>query len=386
MTSLTPPRNYDPWIEIDLDAVAQNLGAVKEKLNPSSGVIAVVKDNAYGCGAVSVARTLQNEGCAFLAVARMSEARELRNGSISSPVLVLGECRDEDIAWAARSDVSVALNSLDSLRRIAALECPVKFHIKIETGMGRLGIAPGELPEVFRILSGNRLCAVEGVFTHLACADLPDTDSVARQLALFDAAVAKIRAVGFNPAHIHVSNSAAIARFPVPYGYLVRPGIVLYGCNPDPAQDFAIHLAQVASLKAQVVKVTKVPAGTTISYCGTYTTASATTIVTIPVGYAHGYPRMLSNTGTVLIRNRRFRVAGRVTMDYIMADVGPDSDIIAGDEAVVIGRQGSEVITVDEIARKAQTIGYEILCGLSTRIDRYFLQGSRIVEEWHPCQ
>jgi alanine racemase len=190
----------------------------------------------------------------------------------------------------------------------------------------------------------------------------------------------EFKTAGLSPHIIHCSNSAAIARFPLEQTTHVRPGIALYGCNPDPGQDFTYDLRPVASLKARVVKIKRVPSGTPVSYGGQYVTSRETHIATIPIGYAHGLPRMLgSRGGCVLIGGKRYGIAGRVTMDYVMVDAGAEPEFGVGDEAVAMGCQGSECIGADEIARRCGTIGYEILCGLNRRIDRYYTRCGRVV-------
>jgi alanine racemase len=242
-----------------------------------------------------------------------------------------------------------------------------------------MGVAAEQIDEVGRILAASPGLKLEGIFTHFASADVPHTDSVDTQLEGFTTAVARLNARGLAPACIHSPNSAALLRFPVPDGHLVRPGIALYGCEPDPHQRFDESLLPVASLKAPVVRVRRIPAGTPVSYGGHFVAPRDTCIATVAAGYAHGVPRMLSNRGEVLIRGNRYRIAGNVTMDFVMVDCGDEAAIEAGDEAVVMGTQGKEAITADAIARQCGTIGYEILCGLSSRVERHYVSGGSVV-------
>ncbi len=368
-----------PYIEISLDNLIYNLNRIRGKLQPDQSIIAVVKDNAYGCGATVIAQTLEQEGVTFFVVANMTEAQELRRHSVRSPILVLGECSKEDIQWASSHEVRITVNNITTLTDIAKLNTPVKFHINIDTGMGRMGISLSEVETAAEIINNNNHLQLEGIFTHFACADEPGTDSVVSQQKEFQDALTAIKRQGVSPHYIHSSNSAAIIRFPVPQDYLVRPGILLYGCKPDPAQEFPIDLRPIVSLKASIVKIKKISAGTAISYGWTFAPQEDTCIATVPIGYAHGYPRLLSNKGEVLIRGKRFPVAGRVTMDYIMVNLGPETDIQIGDEVVAIGTQGNETISPDDIALHADTIGYEILCGLSNLIDRYYYRDGKII-------
>ncbi len=373
------PPEYTPSIEISLDNLVYNLHQLQSRLHSPEAIIAVVKDNAYGCGAPVIAETLENEGISFFAVASMHEARELRSHGIDSPILVLGEATVDEITWASSHDVRIVINDYDALTRIAQYMIPATLHINIDTGMQRLGIAPAETESAIAVIARNRHLTLEGLFTHFACADEPGTDSVTAQLSRFDAVQAVVKKHGIPVKYIHSSNSAAATRFPVPPGHLVRPGIVLLGCKPDPGQEFDIDLRPIVSLKAPIIKIKKVARSTAVSYGWTYAPDEDTSIATVPIGYAHGYPRALSNKGEVLIRGKRFPVAGRVTMDYILVNLGAETDIQTGEEVVAIGSQKDACITPDDLALQTGTIGYEILCGLSNRIDRYYYRQGKII-------
>jgi alanine racemase len=378
MTPPTPLRYQGPYLEIDLDHLVWNLGQLQCRLPDHCAILAVVKDCAYGCGAVPVAQTLERAGVGFFAVARAGEARSLRDNGISSPILVLGECNDAELLWASMNDIHCALNDLGSLHRWQKAGCTVNIHCNIDTGMGRLGLQAAEVSQVAGILCNDPMLKLTGVFTHFASADTPGTTTVTTQKARFDDAVGVLRQSGLAPRYIHTSNSAAVLRFPATGCNLVRPGIALYGCRPDPRQEFDCNLKPVVRLVARVVKVKQVAAGTPISYGGTYAPSQDTTIATIDIGYAHGLPRSLSSCGNVLIRGKRYRIAGRVTMDYIMVDCGIGPEIEIGDEVVVLGQQGADCITVDEAAVASGTIGYEILTRLSTGIDRCYYRNGKV--------
>jgi alanine racemase len=374
---------FAPRIEISLDALVHNLTMIRRRIPLSAGIIAVVKNCAYGCGAVPVCRTLETEGVGFFAVITAGEARDLRAAGIRGRILVLGECTIAEFHWLAENGVHCALNDLASLERFVAAGRGLNVHVNVDTGMGRMGLRGDEVDAAACFFSANPNMTLAGIYTHFAAADVPGTLTVDAQRTKLAAAIEVFRARGLNPHYIHSSNSAALQRFDLPAGHLVRTGITLYGCRPDPAQDFGLEVRPVARLVAHVVKVKRVPAGTPVSYGGTYVTPAVTTILTIGLGYAHGLPRMLSNRGEVLIRGRRYRIAGRVTMDYIMVDAGPESDIAVGDEVVAMGSQGNDVISADEIARHCGTIAYEILCHLTPRIDRYFIRHAAI-ESFQP--
>ncbi len=368
-----------PFITISLDNVVHNLGEIMKIVPPSVGIMAVVKDNAYGCGSVMVGKTLQQHGVSFLAVASAREARALRNNAISLPVLIFGPATAEDLVWGSSNNIVFSLNDLDDIDEWKRSGIPVRFHIAVDTAMCRLGITPPQAQQAAGALKTAPDLKCEGIYTHFARADEPDTTTVSEQTALFRSVLGVLAGNGIIPRHVHYANSAAMLRFPLdPACTLVRPGIALYGCKPDPAQNFGISLKPVISLKSNVVKIKRVPAGTPVSYGGRYVTKSDTNIATISLGYGTGLPRCLGNTGVVLIRGRRYPIAGTVTMDYIMVDAGADTDIIPGDEAVAIGCQDNDCITVDEVAAQAGTIGYEILCGMNARLDRYYYLGGKV--------
>ncbi|MFP4243130.1 MAG: alanine racemase [Chitinispirillaceae bacterium] len=371
---------YSPHIEISLDNLLHNLGEIRTLLPSDMGIIAVVKDCSYGCGSGVIARTLEKRGWVnFFAVARAEEAFVLRKAGVSRPVLVLGRATEEQLRAGLERNIVFTLNNPSDLYRWKAYPFNVRFHVNIDTGMNRMGLLPSELDEMLGLLEESPSLHLEGVFTHMACADEPGTDTVDRQLKTFWGSVEKLSEAGVSPDHIHYGNSATSMRFPLKGCTLARPGIALYGCRPDPAQEFKLRLRPVASLISRVVKMKKVPAGTSVSYGGNYVTPCETWIATVAMGYAHGLPRFLSSKGEVLIGYRRYRIAGNVTMDYIMVDAGPNPDISVGDEAVAMGSQGEDSITPDQIALLGNTIGYEILCNLGTSIDRVYLLEDRVV-------
>jgi alanine racemase len=373
---------FIPRIDFHLDAVAHNLASVLSHYPHGMGVMAVVKDDAYGCGAEVIAPFLEQHGVTFFAVATAAQAYELRRSGCNAPLLVLGECALEEIEWAATNNVRISVNDLHTLDKLKGLKTPLQVHCNIDTGMGRLGLLPEEIDPAIETLTEMPHIHCEGIYTHFPCADMPDSDGMDLQRQLFYSLLKRFHEAGFSPDWIHTSNSAAIMRSPEQTTEnMVRPGIALYGCRPDPAVDFGYELHTVLTMHAPVVKVKTLPPDSAISYGSTYRTSQQTDIATIPIGYAHGLPRCLGNTGSVLIRGRRYTIAGRVTMDYIMVDCGPQTDIRPGDQTVVIGSQGEAHIGVDDIARQAGTIGYEILCGLGKEVTRsYYLRDECIYQ------
>jgi alanine racemase len=377
---------FIPHVEIALDNVVHNLNQIKSRLPASMSIIAIVKDNAYGCGSIMISRALEAHGVEYFAVARSDEARALRNAGICAPILILGRVTAAEASWGSASKCIFSLTDLDDCAIFAAAGRSIRCHVNIDTGMSRLGILPEELSVLFSRLCETPGITVDGVYTHLAKADNPDTGHITRQLTVFRKAIAAFREHGHNPPAVHYGNSAAIMRYPLEECSMVRPGITLYGCKPDPAQDFPLLLKNVLSLKSYVVKIKRVVAGTAISYGGRYITSSDTHIATVAIGYAHGLPRLCTNNGCVLIRGRRYPIAGTVTMDYVMVDAGAHPDMAVGDEAVAIGSQGTESITADDVARSSGTIAYEILCNISTSIERRYFRNNECVhaDAGHP--
>lgn len=375
-----------PYIEISLDNLLHNCAELRSSLPEGTGVLAVVKDNAYGCGSRVIANALEKKAnITFFAVNRPSEAFFLRKNGIRSPVLVLGNAIKNELKKGWPEGIVFTLNSVEDLSAWKSAGVPVRFHCNIDTRMHRMGIMPPEVAAgvLAGELSRNANLHFEGAFTHFANADVPGTPTMHEQLRIFSEALAVLKKQGHVPQHIHYANSAAVMRLDsLPVCTLIRPGITLYGCKPDPKQDFPLKLLPVAAFKSRVVKIKNVPAGTPVSYGGRYVTDRETCIATIALGYGNGLPRSLGNRGSVLVRGRRFTIAGTVTMDYIMIDAGPDPALKVGDEVVAMGCQGNECITPDDIAVCADTIAYEILCGMSASIDRiYMLEGRMVARE-----
>ncbi len=376
--ALRPP--YSPYVEISIDNVLHNLTQIRRTLPRDVGIIAVVKDSSYGCGSAQITKALEHGGdVAFFAVARPAEAITLRTFGITLPILVLGMATEEELRYGADNGIAFALNDLSDVDRWKSYGVSVDFHLNIDTGMSRMGLLPNEIDTLIDKLNTTRDIRIGGVFTHMASADEPNTQTVTRQLERFRNGIDNLRGGGHPPAHIHYGNTATFLRFPLSYCTLARPGIALYGCKPDPTQNFDINLKPVASLISHVVKMKKLPAGTPVSYGGNYVTETDTWIATIPLGYAHGLPRYLNGKGFVLIGGKRYRIAGNVTMDYIMVDAGAKPSVSVGDKVVALGTQGGESITPDDVALIGNTIGYEVLCNLGTTIDRFYIRDGKVV-------
>jgi alanine racemase len=374
------PECYTPTAAISLDNMLHNVRQLRSRLPGAAKIIAVVKDNCYGCGMFMISKTLQDRAdIDFFAVASTAEAMALRTCGIRGDILVFGKANEADLRYGAVHGLLFSCTGPDDLVRWARYDVPVNFHAEIDTGMRRLGLLPAAVPTLIDAVTGCPRLRLSGVFTHMASADDPGTVTVDTQLADFQSAIAALRERNIDPGCIHVANSATILRFPNCSFTHVRPGIAIYGCKPDPVQDFGADLRPVVSLYGSVVSLREVPPATMVSYGGHYRTTRKTTIATIGIGYAHGVPRYLSNCGQVLIGGKRFTIAGNVTMDYIMADVGPDHTVTIGDEAVIIGKQGNETITPDDIAIVGKTIGYEVLCNIGQNVRHtYLLNGSTV--------
>ena len=374
------------WAEIDLNALAANMRALAMRIGSVAEIMPAVKANAYGHGAVRVAETLLANGASMLAVARLSEAAELRDAGITAPILMLGNCLSEHVKLTADMNVWASVNSFEEARVLASEAqdrgVTLRCHIKIDTGMGRLGIIADGLPAV-----GNRaaieqvrdICelkglAVDGIFTHLAAADSADKSSAKAQVARFANLVQQTDEAKLNIKWRHAANSAACIDMPDACFNLVRPGIAVYGLAPSHDIDIAaLGLAPVMSLKTKIIGIKHVEAGYSVSYGGTFTTKRPSIIAAVAIGYGDGYSRSFSNRGFMLAGGRRVPVAGRVCMDLTMLDVTDAPHVAVGDEVVVFGKQADEIISADELADMIGTINYEITTGVAARVRRVCL-------------
>ncbi len=366
-------QRFRPTVAVvDLDAIRHNV----RTLTPAgSEVMAVVKANGYGHGDVETARAAVEGGATWLGVALVEEGLRLREGGIDHPVLVLTEFPpgSEKEALSAGLTPSVYTDAgLTALAEAARTTgSSVGAHVKLDTGLHRVGLDPQRVVPFVRRLTDEGL-AFEALWTHFAKADQPFDPYLARQVERFDAATQVLAAEGFRPRLRHVANSAAIMAGTAKGYELVRLGVALYGLLPGPEVAGGAGLKPALTWRSAVSMVKRVEAGEGVSYGLRYTLERASTIATIPVGYADGYPRRLSNAGQVLIRGRRYPVAGTVCMDQILADCA-DDPVEAGDEVVLLGGQGTDAITADEIAGRLGTINYEVVCGIGSRVPREYV-------------
>lgn len=369
---------YRPaWVEIDLAAVRFNLRTIKAKVG-STKIMAVVKADAYGHGAVEVSRVALEEGAYALAVSNMEEALELRNAQFACPILILGWSPESCYKAAVENEITLAIFDLAEAQKLAqtaqALGKKAKVHLKVDTGMSRIGIMPDEegLKTAAAII-GLKDLAVEGIFSHFAKADERDKTFAYQQLERFNKFTALIEEnTGQKFILKHIANSAAIMEMPEAYLDMVRAGIILYGNYPSKEVERAdFPLKEAMSVKALVARVQKLPQGTTIGYGGTYRLSKDTSVATIPVGYADGYNRRLSNRGLVEYQGRLLKVIGNVCMDQFMVEIADDLKINVGDTVTVMCGKCPE-ISAESIADTLGSISYEIDCLFKLRLRRIF--------------
>ncbi len=361
--------------EIDLDSLDYNYSQIRRRLPKGVKMLAVVKADAYGHGAGPISKRLEKLGVEFLGVATAEEGVELRKWGVKSPILILGGIYGKEVELIFRYRLTPVVFREDSLKLLSkeALrrKKKVAIHLKIDTGMGRLGVPMDRWSLFLSELIHLPKIEVEGILSHFSMTD-EDEAYTQQQWNDFEKAVNLAREMGVSFKYLHMANSATITLFPNYLGNLVRPGIMLYGSYPSPGFQRFIQLKPVMTLKTNIHFLKWVPPGTKISYGGTFVTRRPSLIATLPIGYADGYSRRLSNRGEVLIRGKRAPVVGKVCMDFIMVDVTDIPHVSLEDEVVLIGAQGKERITVEEIADKVNSISYEIFCLIGKRVPRLY--------------
>ena len=371
------------WAEINLDNIAHNIGLFRKQIGPVTGVMAVVKADGYGHGARKIAETALQAGVSSLAVAFVDEAVDLRQAGIKAPIQILGYTDPSLFAKLVQYNLTPTIFGLDTAEQFSSQarqhNVVLPVHIKVDTGMGRVGLLPEEALEVITRVALLDGLKIEGLFTHLAAAEESDKSYTAEQLLLFNRIVDGCLERGISFPQIHVANSAAALNHPSSRFNIIRLGLSMYGCYPVPEmREIEPKLKPALTFKSRVILVKKVPAGKAISYGCTYHTSRESLIATIPVGYADGYSRLLSNKGQVLIRGCRVPVVGTICMDQLMVDVTDVPGVRLGDEVVLYGRQGYEEIKVEEAAELIGTINYELLCAVSKRVPRYYFRDNKL--------
>ena len=375
---MSEPASQRPTrVVVDLGALSHNLAAIRERVRVP--VMGIVKANAYGHGLVPVAKHLEARGVDQLGVAFLEEGIALRRAGIRVPILVLGGIFGPQVAEFIRHDLDITVSSLDKLRQVeAAAEASGRkagVHLKIDTGMERIGVHSYSCGSFIEAAAASRWCELKGVYSHLACADDPASAMTALQIERFAEACAHFERIGAPMPLRHLANSGGVLHFPGTWLDMVRPGIVLYGVLPDPASQPTIDVRPALTLVSRVVYFKVVRSGNTVGYGASWRAPHDTRVATIPIGYGDGFPRALSSRGQVLIQGQRRPLIGRVCMDQFMVDLGPDGSAWNEDDVVLIGRQGDATLSAEDMAQLAGTISYEILTGLNERIPREYVGG-----------
>lgn len=359
------------WAEIDLNAFDRNVSVLASRLPAGTKLIAMLKANAYGHGAVELARRCKPEQVAMIGVALLEEALELRTAGITLPLLLLGPVNEPQVRIALEHEVTLGVPGPEELELVArvARERDVAIHLKLDSGMGRMGVVETELPRVIELIHSAPRLRIDALFTHFANAgDLSDPFTH-EQLARFETLVQTLREAGVTAPRHHVANSAATFRG-MAHGDFARVGIALYGAEPLDAS--SPRLEPVMSWRTAIRRLKELPPGHAIGYGTTFRTTRASRIATLPIGYADGYRRGLSNRGEVLVRGQRAPIVGRVSMDLTTIDVTEIPDATLDDEVILLGRQGLHEIAAEELARKLDTISYEVFCGVGARVPRVY--------------
>ncbi len=362
------------YAHIDLSAIKDNIREIKKVIPSSTKFMAIVKANAYGHGAVEVSKAAEESGADYLGVATLGEALEIRAASVRTPILVLSETPQQYVERLIDASVTQTVYTLEMAQALSDTARQkgkkAKIHIKIDTGMGRVGVLHKQAVELICKINDLPNVFIEGVFTHFSKADDKKSSFTDKQFKIFTDIIAKLKGLGIDPPIKHAANSAAAILYPHTRLDMVRIGIAMYGLYPF-VKGRKIKIRPALSFKSKVIYLKKVPPGTTLSYGGTFVTKKNTCIATLPVGYADGFFRSMSNKGSVLIKGKKYPIVGRVTMDMTLADVKNDK-IEIGDEAVLIGSQKNKSISADEIAGLDNTINYEVICSIGKRVPRVY--------------
>lgn len=370
------------WLEINLDAIAHNVRIIKQVVGKNTQIIAVVKANAYGHGAVEVSETLLENGVTMLGVGVIEEGIVLREAGIKAPILICGLTMNDQIEPLVMYNLTATvckLKTIQTLSRIASKNKKrVRVHIKIDTGMGRLGIPSTDTLNFVKKINQMKNIEIEGIFTHFAATNEEDRNYTRKQFEKYKKALLELERERINIPLKHVANSAAILNSSSFHLDAVRPGIIIYGLFPWPETKRTVQLRPTAEFKTKIVFLKEVPAGKSIGYGRTYSTTKPTRVATLPVGYADGYSWLLSNNGEVLVRGERAPIIGKICMDLCMIDVTHIGGVQIGDEVVLWGKQGSRMVSVQEIAQKTGNIVYEVICMVDKkRVPKVFIKNGK---------
>lgn len=373
------------WAEINLDRIAHNMKEVV-KISASKEIIAVIKADAYGHGALEVAPVLIESGATRLAVAVVTEALELRRAVKNAPIMILGYTPVSYVEEIVNNDIEVTAYDYDYVRQLSReadkYNKKVKIHIAVDTGMGRIGFLPTEssVEDVYKISKLPNII-IESVFSHFSSADEKDKEYTIYQFEKFNWFCKEIEAAGVKYNFRHIANSGAIIDLPQTHLDAVRPGIALYGYYPSKEVDVTkIDLKPAMSLKASIINLKRVPAGEYISYGRAYKTSRESVIATLPIGYADGYTRLLFSKGKVIVRGKFAPIVGKICMDMCMIDVTDIEGVELGDEVIIMGEENNIKYDADDIANNIGTINYEVLCSISKRVPRVFIKNGKVIE------
>jgi len=371
------------WVEINLDAIANNVKNIKKLIGEEKELMAVVKGNAYGHDVLEIASVVLNNGATRLAVARLEEGIFLRKSGITVPILVFGLTLKQQAELLVSYNITPTVSEYEMIEKLSGSAFKedkiVKVHLKVDTGMGRIGISPNHVLNFIKKIKVLKNVEIEGIFTHFSVADKKDKTYTEKQFKKFMEVLTILEKEEIRIPVKHVGNSATLLDLPHMWLDLVRPGISVYGLYPSTEVQKTVKLMPAHSFKTQIVFLKKLPQGESIGYGRTYTTKKKRTVVaSLPVGYADGYNRLLSNQGEVLVRGKRFPIIGRVCMDQTMIDVTDLPQVEIGDEVILWGRQGQEEVSVEEIADKIGTINYEIVhMPDKKRVPKLFIKNGR---------
>ena len=369
---------FPTWVEVDLDRFRRNLGAIRSAIGERRRILLVVKADAYGHGAVEIAHHAVRAGVNMLGVATLHEGIELRSSGLSAPVVILSPTLLDEVDEILEHRLTPSVTSVEFADRLsarsAAQQLLTRFHVEVDTGMGRTGVSDSEAVEFIARVAHLSNLKLEGVYTHFPDADSGDPSGTEEQVRKFETILRALSLRNIDVPLRHAANSAGLLSVPDSYLDMVRPGILAYGFYPTREVPRSVEVEGIMSFKTRVVQLRDLPPGRNVSYGRTYTTKRWTRIGVLPVGYGHGYPWQLSNKGQVLIRGQRAPIVGRVTMDLTMVDTTDIESVALGDEVVLWGEQQGARIGLDEVAAWAQTIPYDLLCSMGKRVVRVFLE------------
>ncbi len=380
-------ENYNTraWAEIDLDAIAHNVKSIKDLVGNNTKVLCVVKANAYGHGFFEIAKTMMENGGDALGVATFEEGRQLRLSGFSEPILVLGSVSTSLAADMIKYDISATISDSGLARAMSKAAIMqnklAKFHIKIDTGMSRLGFSVNEksIEEIVEICKKPNVCT-EGIFSHFSCADDEDRTMTDQQFEKFMYVVNALERRGIKFIYKHICNSGGIVKYPECHLDMVRPGIIMYGAYPDSDMEKVLDLIPAMTVKARITRIDEKEPGTPVGYGATYKTSKTTRLATVSIGYADGYLRCFSGNAVMSVNGKLVPVVGKICMDQCMIDVSSVNNINVGDEVIVFGNGGDNSATLEELAKNAGTVPHEILSLTGNRIPRVFIKNGNIID------